>query len=276
MPEWYEQGYPGGKMVAVSGFPRPLYPPDASKQGKQPSADGPDVEGYKRTVSRAGRWPWQAFDGAFSNGFAHGKAGGNVGESGVAGVQRQQKLDATGWVGEKTFNALRSIRIPEGLPHAGEAAMDATAVDLINEAFEQFGGEDTATRCRLSDHFIVEEFDCNDGTEVPAAYYEALKYLCRTFLEPLHAAYGPVTINSGYRTPNYNASVGGASNSFHIYTAHDDDDPAADVACAKGSPSQWHTKLDSIRQAHGGNGGLGRYSTFCHIDLRDYPSDWSG
>lgn len=137
---WYSVGYPGGPMVEVDGFPRNLYPPDANQHGKKPSVDGKDVIAYKRTVSRAGRWPWDTYDDTFSNGFSHGKSGGNVGDSGVAGVQRQAHLDATGWVGEKTFNLLRSIRIPGGLPHAGEPAMDATAVNLINEAFEKFKG----------------------------------------------------------------------------------------------------------------------------------------
>lgn len=142
--EWWEEGYPGGPMVVVKGFPRPVYPPDASKQGKQPSVNGADCEAYKRVVSRAGRWKWQEFDQAFSNPFSHGKAGGNVADSGIAGVQRQQHLDATGWVGEKTFNTLRSIRVPEGLPHAGEMAMDATAVKLINQAWSEFRGSEPA------------------------------------------------------------------------------------------------------------------------------------
>jgi len=135
---WWQHAYGGAPMVKVKGFPRVLYSPDAAAQGKQPSVDGPDVVAYKRTVSRAGRWPWQAFDDAYSNGFAHGKAGGNVGDSGVAGVQRQQGIDATGWVGEATFNTLRSIVIPDGLPHAGEMAMDATAAQLVDQAYERF------------------------------------------------------------------------------------------------------------------------------------------
>lgn len=139
MNEWYESAYPGGPMVSVTGFPRPLYPPDSVEHGKRPSEDGPDIEAYKRTVSRAGRWKWGTFDQSFSNGFSHGKSG-NVGESGLAGIQRQQHLDATGWVGEKTFNTLRSIRIPKGLPHSGEPAMDATAVKLVNEAWSIYKG----------------------------------------------------------------------------------------------------------------------------------------
>lgn len=143
MSDWWEVAYPGGKMVPVPGFPRSLYPPDAAAKGKTPSTNGPDVEAYKRTVSRAGRWPWRKFDEVFSNNFAHGQ-GGNVGESGVAGVQRQQNIDPdTGWVGEKTFNMLRSIKIPKGLPHAGEMAMDVTAQNLIAEAWTMFGGKPT-------------------------------------------------------------------------------------------------------------------------------------
>ena len=137
--QWWEVPYKGGPMVAVLGFPRPLYPPDAP--GHPSSVDGSDVEAYKRTVSRAGRWKWQPFDQAFNNAFSHGK-GPNVIDSGIEGIQRQQNIDDTGWIGEKTFNTLRSIRVPEGFTHAGEMAMDARAVELINAAYERFKGKE--------------------------------------------------------------------------------------------------------------------------------------
>jgi hypothetical protein len=136
---WYEDPYKGGPMVKVKGFPRSLYPPDAAP-GKTPSIGGPDVIAYKRTVARAGRWPWQEFDDEFSNNFSHGRSG-NVSQSGIAGVQRQQNIDPTGWVGEKTFNTLRSIRCPEGA-HEGEMAMDAYSVSLINQAWDLFQGNE--------------------------------------------------------------------------------------------------------------------------------------
>jgi hypothetical protein len=141
MTEWWEKGYPGAEMVKVKGFPRPLYPPDAAKYGHPHSADGPDVEAYKITVSRAGRWRWQSFDRDYSDPFAHGKSG-MVPETGVAGVQRQQHIDDTGWIGKTTFNCLRSIVIPEPLPHAGEMAMNSYAVSLVNEAWDRFGGHE--------------------------------------------------------------------------------------------------------------------------------------
>lgn len=138
---WWEVPYKGGPMVPVKGFPRPLYPPDANQHGKKHSVDGPDVLAYKRTVSRAGRWPWQEFDDSYSNAFAHGDSP-NVIDTGVAGVQRQQDIDDTGWIGKATFNTLRSIRVPEGKPHAGEMAMDAKAQQLINDAWDRFGGSE--------------------------------------------------------------------------------------------------------------------------------------
>lgn len=142
--DWWTRAYAGGPMVKVDGFPRPLYPPDAKSSGKTPSGKGPDVIAYKRTICRLGRWqPWDpaAWDDAYSNAFAHGRGTGNVGDSGVAGVQRQQSIDpASGWLGEKTFNTLRSARVPSG-PHAGEMAMDSVAVNLINEAWAMFAGK---------------------------------------------------------------------------------------------------------------------------------------
>lgn len=134
-----------------------------------------------------------------------------------------------------------------------------------------------ATRKRLSKHFTVEEFDCHDGTRVSSRDYNGLEYLCKAFLEPLRAKYGQVTIHSGFRTKAYNARIGGASNSMHIYTQHDGNDQAADISCRKGGPKDWHRTLNAIRhRKRGGKGGLGLYSSFVHVDIRDYKADWRG
>jgi uncharacterized protein YcbK (DUF882 family) len=134
-----------------------------------------------------------------------------------------------------------------------------------------------ATRHRLSRHFVVEEFDCKDGTKVQQRDYNGLEYLCRTYLEPLRKKYGAVTVHSGFRTPSWNRKVGGASNSFHVYTAHDGNDQAADVSCARGRPSDWHRTLTALRASkRNGRGGLGLYATFVHCDIRDVRADWRG
>ena len=139
MTDWWERPYEGGKMIELPGFARPMFPPDAAEQGETPSTNGADVIAYKRTVARLGRWEWSpdTWDEAYSNTFAHGESGGNVGDSGMAGVQRQANISpANGWIDEHTFNLLRSVKIPEGLPHAGEHAMDSVAAKLLAEAWQ--------------------------------------------------------------------------------------------------------------------------------------------
>ena len=83
-------------------------------------------------------------------------------------------------------------------------------------------------------------------------------------------------MNSGYRSASYNAKIGGASKSFHIYDQHSNDQ-AADITCSKGGPSDWHRTAAWIRtNKRNGRGGLGLYDRFVHIDLREYRADWRG
>lgn len=134
-----------------------------------------------------------------------------------------------------------------------------------------------ATRHRLSTHFVVEEFDCHNGQKVKSRDYNGLEYLCKTYLEPLRKKYGAVKINSGYRPTAYNASIGGASRSYHNYDIHDGNDHAADITCRHGAPSGWHATLNAIRaKQRNGKGGLGLYPSFVHVDIRDYKADWRG
>jgi CHAP domain len=137
LTEWWEKPYPTGKPLSVPGFPRPLYPPDAV--GYKPSVDGTDVEAYKRTLWRLGRWGAPPHDDSYSNDFSHGTGGkGNVGTSGMAGFQRQCGINPSGYVGTSTFQALITALIPEGLPNAGKYGMDANAQNLLAMAWQQF------------------------------------------------------------------------------------------------------------------------------------------
>lgn len=138
MPEWFENAYVYDVGVAqFVKFVRPLYPPD---HPEGPVPDGPDVEAIKRAVSRLGRWPWNdgKYDRSFSNAFAHGKSG-NVSESGLEGVQRQADVaGANGAFGERSHDILLYARIPAGIPHAGEFAYDAYALELLQQAGKMF------------------------------------------------------------------------------------------------------------------------------------------
>lgn len=121
---------------------------------------------------------------------------------------------------------------------------------------------------RLSAHFRTEEFDCHDGTPVPAHAYHELRELVRVFLEPVRHEWGPTTITSGYRTRRVNALVGGTAGSFHVYEAGRWG-VAADFVCRRGTPRDWADQLE-----HLGVPGLGRYPDHCHADNRRGHARW--
>lgn len=138
MSEWWQKAYPGGPAVTTCPLPRPLYAKN-NPAGKPKSENGSDIQAAKRIISRLGRWPWSDnFSAEMTQEFAYGKAGGNVADSGIAGYQRQMGFSDTGQVGTDTYNSWRNARIPEGLPHAGEPAMDATAIKLMQQAYDRF------------------------------------------------------------------------------------------------------------------------------------------
>lgn len=72
-----------------------------------------------------------------------------------------------------------------------------------------------------------------------------------------------VTVNSGWRCEDYNRSVGGASNSQHLRGR------AADVKVANMSPKEVADFFEALNVP-----GLGRYSTFTHVDTRKGHSRW--
>lgn len=88
------------------------------------------------------------------------------------------------------------------------------------------------------------------------------------YLEEVRSLFGnpTITINSGYRPPSVNKSVGGASNSQHLYGA------AADIVVRGIAPHEVYKRLNSW---HGDKGGLGDGRSFTHIDLRGYRARFS-
>jgi hypothetical protein len=90
---------------------------------------------------------------------------------------------------------------------------------------------------------------------------------------------GAITITSSYRDSDYNACVGGVSNSQHRFFM------AVDFVAKTGTPAVWAAKLRSYRGQQFtipgiGNytfkGGIGTYSSFVHLDTRGYNADWHG
>ena len=75
---------------------------------------------------------------------------------------------------------------------------------------------------QLTQHFTLEELTKSQTGDrlgidnLPGSdALDCLKVLCARVLEPLRVHYGPIFINSGYRCPDLNKAVGGASTSQH-------------------------------------------------------------
>lgn len=116
---------------------------------------------------------------------------------------------------------------------------------------------------RLSEHFKVYEFRCKDNTDpifVSQILVDALESIREHFNKPVY-------INSAYRNPAYNAMVGGAKNSMHMYGM------AADIHINGVTPKQIAEFAETIMPD---TGGIGIYDNFCHIDVRYVKSRWNG
>lgn len=61
--------------------------------------------------------------------------------------------------------------------------------------------------------------------------------LCKNILDPIRDAGFPITISSGYRSPAYNASIGGSNSSDHVYAC------AADIQLLSGDAVENAKKL---------------------------------
>lgn len=108
-------------------------------------------------------------------------------------------------------------------------------------------------------NFSIREFDSKDGTRVPSSGMSSELMLK---LERLRFECGnrPMIINSGYRTKSHNKAVGGSTNSQHLYAR------AADVVVSGVKPSTVYRRANKIFA----NGGVGKYSTFTHVDTRGH------
>lgn len=120
---------------------------------------------------------------------------------------------------------------------------------MINEYSVRKQGE-----TQLTKNFKVREFRCKDGTDLVLIDV----YFVQTVLQKIRDHFGKaVTINSGYRTPDYNEKIGGAKNSYHIKGQ------AFDIVVSQLTPLQVAQYAEEI-----GVLGIIQYNTFVHIDSR--------
>lgn len=116
---------------------------------------------------------------------------------------------------------------------------------------------------KLSANFKVEEFACSDGSD---PIFIAPKLV--TILQKIRNHFGkPVIINSAYRTVSKNKAVGGVTRSQHLYGT------AADIHVIGVTPKEVAKYAETLLPT---SGGIGIYSNFTHIDVREVKSRWNG
>lgn len=122
---------------------------------------------------------------------------------------------------------------------------------------------------KLTSNFELKEFACKDGSIIPDNILPNIVELAEN-LQVLRDYLGfPIQINSGYRSPAYNESVGGVKNSQHLLGK------AADIVCQKYTPEQLLAAVEKlIAEGKVKFGGVGIYNTFLHVDLRDKKARW--
>ena len=118
---------------------------------------------------------------------------------------------------------------------------------------------------RLSSNFKVSEFACGDGSDAVLVAPRLVMVL--QSIRSHFAA--PVTIHSAYRTPQYNAKVGGVAHSQHCYGT------AADIVVRGKTPAQVAAYAREIMPDWGGVGVYAKQG-FTHIDVREDKADWTG
>lgn len=123
---------------------------------------------------------------------------------------------------------------------------------------------------KLTEHFYLSEFQSKDLAAFPEEVKQNLLVLAEN-LEVLRTHLGqPIIITSGYRSPDHNEKIGGASESMHLTGK------AADIKVAGMSARMLHGQIDMlIKHGKMKEGGLGLYSTWVHYDVRGTKARWN-
>ena len=150
--------------------------------------------------------------------------------------------------------------------------MEVIQLDAVVASTDQPKEKVEPTRRRqLTKNFHIDEFACHDGTPVPEELYLNVLELAEN-LQVLRDAIGkPIKIMSGYRHLEYNKKIGGARKSQHMEAL------AADIKAKGIGPSKMADLIeDFISKDKLKKGGVGRYPTFTHYDVRGKNARWNG
>lgn len=115
---------------------------------------------------------------------------------------------------------------------------------------------------KVSEHFKLREFKCNDNSRVVILNTELV-----TVLERARKYFSKhITITSGYRTVQYNSKLNNSSPKSQHTRGN-----AADIKISGVEPK---TVYEYFCNSYPQKYGVGIYNTFVHIDVRPTKSRW--
>jgi uncharacterized protein YcbK (DUF882 family) len=122
---------------------------------------------------------------------------------------------------------------------------------------------------KITKNFSLEEFNCKDGSDMPNAVMINIIELAKNLQVLRDYLNTSITVNSGYRSPKYNAKIGGVKNSQHVLGK------ASDLMVKGFTPRQVADAIEKlIKEGKMKQGGIGIYPTFTHYDIRNTKARW--
>jgi uncharacterized protein YcbK (DUF882 family) len=122
---------------------------------------------------------------------------------------------------------------------------------------------------KISENFRLQEFDSSCGREMPLEVQKNVIQLGQNLQVLRDYLKTSITINSGYRSPQLNRKIKGATRSQHLLGT------AADIVVRGHTPKQVADAIELlISQGKMREGGLKAYGTFTHYDIRGTKARW--
>jgi uncharacterized protein YcbK (DUF882 family) len=122
---------------------------------------------------------------------------------------------------------------------------------------------------KITENFSLAEFNSKCGRPMPNNVLKNITELAKNLQVIRDEVNLPISITSGYRSPQHNARVKGARNSQHLLGT------AVDLKVKAMSPSSVALVIEKlIQDGKIKQGGIGIYNTWVHYDIRGTKARW--
>ena len=122
---------------------------------------------------------------------------------------------------------------------------------------------------KLTCNFSMSEFECNCGCKMPEDVKSNIIELADNLQVLRDFLNMPIKITNAFRCESKNKSVNGVKNSQHLFGK------AADLQVFQLSPNEVADAVSELMEKNLFKmGGLGRYNSFTHVDIRGNKARW--